>query len=76
MNAKDGILLPRNASPSTGVLGGMNGGPNIHKYAFAFIVAGLIALVGFGSGDISFGIIGLAAIAILGGTLAVRLAGR
>ena len=54
----------------------MNGGASIHKYAFAFIVAGFIALVGFGSGDISFGIIGLAAIAILGGTLAVRLAGR
>jgi hypothetical protein len=46
------------------------------RYIAAFIVAGLVALVGFGSGDISFGIIGLAVIAVLGGTLANRLARR
>lgn len=45
------------------------------KYALAFVVAGLVALAGFGSGDIAFGIIGLAIISLLAGRLAAKLAG-
>ena len=54
----------------------MDSGLALHKYVLSFVVAGIIALVGFASGDISFGFIGLAVIALLGGRLATKLAVR
>jgi hypothetical protein len=54
----------------------MDTSPILHRYVLAFFFAGLIAIVGFASGDISFGLIGLAILAILGGRLATKLAGR
>ena len=43
------------------------------KRLLAFAVSGLIALVGFVSGDIAFGVIGLAVISVLAGRLAASV---
>jgi hypothetical protein len=45
------------------------------KRLLAFAVSGLIALVGFVSGDIAFGVIGLAVISVLAGRLAASVSG-
>jgi hypothetical protein len=54
----------------------MDTSPILHRYILAFFFAGLIAIVGFASGDIAFGIIGLGILALLGGRLATKLASR
>jgi hypothetical protein len=44
------------------------------KHGLMFVIAGLIAAVGFGSGDIAFGIAGLGLIALLAARRASKLA--